>query len=93
MQLIRWIFAMAICFVAVAVVDASGVTIETIKEGDGVNFPQAGGKISVMSVLCPFCGLQKRVLPSIMLGGRTSLRASDIRQGQGQGQHPCRDKH
>ena len=61
MQLIRWIFAMAICFVAVAVVDASGVTIETIKEGDGVNFPQAGGKISV-GVLCPFAGLQKRML-------------------------------
>jgi len=54
MELIRWVFALAICFVAVAVVDASGVTIETIKEGDGVNFPQAGGKISV-SVLCPFC--------------------------------------
>lgn len=57
MEPIRWVFALVICFVAVAVVDASGVTIETIKEGDGVNFPQAGGKISVMSVLCPFCRL------------------------------------
>ena len=49
MELIRWVFALCVCFVAV--VDASGVTIETIKEGDGKIFPQAGNKISVMSVL------------------------------------------
>ncbi len=88
MEPIRWVFALVICFVAVAVVDASGVTIETIKEGDGVNFPQAGGKISV-GVLCPFCRLAEAYATCAR---PASLIASDIRQGEGQGQHSCRDK-
>ena len=41
-----WVFAIVAMVVYVGSVDA-GVTIETVKEGDGVNFPTVGKSIKV----------------------------------------------